>query len=127
MGTFCDFSDGLDWLTNTLSSKRPRDGATDTETGHQIRTLLAEQGGIDTLAQRCQTVSCPDTGACCPPLLRDPLWRQVLALRAAGRCAHRGDHARIGYSLRRNKYRQRQRPMALRQPVLRARSGREPD
>jgi len=34
-----------------------KDGATDTETGHQIRTLLAEQGGIDTLAQRCQTVS----------------------------------------------------------------------
>ena len=40
-----------------MSSKRPRDGATDTETGHQIWTLLAEQGGIDMLAQRCQTVS----------------------------------------------------------------------
>jgi Transposase DDE domain group 1 len=82
---------------------------------------------VEPVAGRRARASCPDTGACCPPLLRDPLWRQVLALRAAGRCAHRGDHARIGYSLRRNKYRQRQRPMALRQPVLRARSGREPD
>src|SRR4051794_24171165 len=34
-----------------------KDGETDAQTGHQIRTLLAEQGGIDTLAERCQTVS----------------------------------------------------------------------
>jgi len=34
-----------------------KDGETDAETGHQIRTLLAEQGGIDTLAERCQTVA----------------------------------------------------------------------
>jgi len=31
--------------------------ATDAEAGHQIRTLLTEQGGIDTLAERCETVS----------------------------------------------------------------------
>jgi TnpA family transposase len=34
-----------------------KDGETDAETGHQIRTLLAEQGGIDKLAERCQTVA----------------------------------------------------------------------
>ena len=34
-----------------------KDGETDAETGHQIRTLLAEQGGIDTLAERCQAVA----------------------------------------------------------------------
>ena len=34
-----------------------KDGKTDAEAGHRIRTLLAEQGGIDTLAERCETVS----------------------------------------------------------------------
>lgn len=34
-----------------------KNGETDAETGHQIRALLAEQGGIDALAGRCQTVS----------------------------------------------------------------------
>jgi TnpA family transposase len=34
-----------------------KDGETDAQTGHQIRILLAEQGGIDTLAERCHTVS----------------------------------------------------------------------
>jgi TnpA family transposase len=34
-----------------------KDGETDTETGKRILTLLAEQGGIDTLAERCQTVT----------------------------------------------------------------------
>ena len=34
-----------------------KDGETDAKAGHQIRTLLAEQGGIDTLAERCQTVA----------------------------------------------------------------------
>jgi hypothetical protein len=37
-----------------------------------------------------------------------------------GRCPYRGNHTRIGYPLRRDKHRQRQCPMALRQPVLRA-------
>jgi TnpA family transposase len=32
-------------------------GETDAEAGHRIRTLLAEQGGIDVLAERCETVS----------------------------------------------------------------------
>ena len=34
-----------------------KDAETDAQTGQQIRTLLAEQGGIDVLAERCQTVS----------------------------------------------------------------------
>ena len=34
-----------------------KDGETDAETGHQIRTLLAEQGGIDTLSERCRAVA----------------------------------------------------------------------
>jgi TnpA family transposase len=34
-----------------------KDGETDAKAGHQIRTLLAEQGGIDTLAERCQAVA----------------------------------------------------------------------
>ena len=34
-----------------------KEGETDAKAGHQIRTLLAEQGGIDTLAERCQTVA----------------------------------------------------------------------
>jgi hypothetical protein len=34
-----------------------RSRETDAKAGHQIRTLLAEQGGIDTLAERCQTVA----------------------------------------------------------------------
>src|SRR4051812_35037118 len=34
-----------------------KDGETDAEAGHRIRTLLAEQGGVDVLAERCETVS----------------------------------------------------------------------
>lgn len=32
-------------------------GETDAETGYRIRTLLTQQGGIDVLAERCETVS----------------------------------------------------------------------
>jgi urease gamma subunit len=34
-----------------------KNGKTDAKAGRQIRTLLAEQGGIDALADRCQTVA----------------------------------------------------------------------
>jgi hypothetical protein len=34
-----------------------KDGETDAETGHHLRTLLAEQGGVDTLSEQCQAVS----------------------------------------------------------------------
>jgi TnpA family transposase len=34
-----------------------KDGETDAETGKQIRNLLAEQGGVEALAERCQTVA----------------------------------------------------------------------
>ena len=34
-----------------------KEGKTDAEAGHRIRTLLADQGGIDTLAERCETVA----------------------------------------------------------------------
>jgi TnpA family transposase len=37
--------------------KTAKEGETDAEAGHRIRTLLTEQGGIDTLAERCETVS----------------------------------------------------------------------
>jgi hypothetical protein len=34
-----------------------KEGETDAEAGYRIRTLLAQQGGIDVLAERCETVS----------------------------------------------------------------------
>jgi hypothetical protein len=48
-----------------------------------------------------------------PPLLRDPLWRQIVALRAAGGRTDRGHQPRSGYPLRRDKYRRWRCPMAL--------------
>ena len=37
--------------------KTAKEGETDAEFGHRIRTFLTEQGGIDTLAEQCETVS----------------------------------------------------------------------
>ncbi|ODT74357.1 MAG: transposase [Pelagibacterium sp. SCN 64-44] len=34
-----------------------KEGESDTETGHRIRALLAEQGGVEALSQQCETVS----------------------------------------------------------------------
>ncbi|MCY1741043.1 DUF4158 domain-containing protein, partial [Ensifer sp. SL37] len=34
-----------------------KDGESDTDTGHRIRALLAEQGGVEALSEQCETVS----------------------------------------------------------------------
>ena len=62
-----------------------------------------------------------------PALRGGPLRRQVLEMRAACGGKDRGQHPRFGHPLRGDEYRDRQRRMALRHAVLRARTGREPD
>ena len=69
----------------------------------------------------------PRQGGSGAPLHRDPLRRQILALRAARRRTHRGHHAGSRHPLRGHQPHARQRRVALRQSLLRARSGREPD
>src|SRR3954470_5422999 len=76
--------------------------------------------------RRCAGALRRGRGTAGAALRRDPLWRQILEMPAARERAYRGRLQRIGHPLRRDQNYARQRRMALRRAVLRARPGREP-
>ena len=82
---------------------------------------------VDETADAVRTERAVDDKAGRARLRRDAPQGQILDPRAARRRPHRGHHARPRHPLRRHQFRSRLGGMDLRQPVLRARSGREPD
>ena len=89
----------------------------------QCRAEPAARGG----RRRCPGPARRNPGAGAAPLCRDPLRRQVLGLRAPGLGQDRGQHHGARHPLRGDQPAPRQRRVALRHALLRARSGREPD
>ncbi len=77
--------------------------------------------------RRCPDPARRDPGPGAAPICRDPLWRQVLGLRAPGRGQDRGQQHGPRHPLRGDQPARRQCRVALRHALLRTRPGREPD
>ena len=90
--------------------------------GNGVLSRLVEIAADDVRVRRAEAQAAVRT-----PLYRDPLWRQILGLRAARGGTHRSQHPGIGHPLRGDQPGRRQRGVALRHALLRARPGREPD
>ena len=68
--------------------------------GNKVLDRLVEPAADDVRVRLAEA-----QGPCDPPLYRGPLRRQILALRAARCCTHRGDHQRPRYPLCRYQHR----------------------
>ena len=77
--------------------------------GNAVLSRLVEIAADDVRVRRAEAA-----GAGRAPLHRDPLWRQILGLRAAGGCTHRGHSPGVGHPLRGHQPAGRQRRVALR-------------